>query len=408
MTEHTYPIGDIASSILDTVGALVVLLDHNGRIIFFNKTSQALTGYSLRDVENRPFWEVVVPPEHADAARKRFFDVANGTLAAFDTRYWLGKDGQRFLIAWSISAARGANGGAGYVIATGVDITERRQTEIRSADQSEQIRSILKAAPDGVITIDERGIVESFNPTAERLFGYKAEEVLGRSVNMLMPSPYRETHDAHINRYIETGEKRIIGIGREVIGQRKDGTTFPMELAVGEARLADRRIFTGFVRDITKRRYAEAQIRELQSELFRISRLTEMGQMASAIAHEVNQPLTAITNYVQAARMIMTTQGIELPPQVSEMLEKALKQADRAAKIIRNIRDFAAAKPQRDCRRRHQRGGQGSQQSGPDRHGEEKHHQPPASCARPAEDYLQPDPDSAGGHESDPQRGRSA
>ena len=121
--------------------------------------------------------------------------------------------------------------------------------------------------------------------------------MVGKNVKMLMPSPYRESHDGYLDRYLRTGERRIIGIGRVVVGERKDGSTFPMELAVGEMRSGKQRFFTGFIRDLTERQQTETRLQELQSELVHISRLTAMGEMASTLAHELNQPLSAIANY---------------------------------------------------------------------------------------------------------------
>jgi PAS domain S-box-containing protein len=144
------------------------------------------------------------------------------------------------------------------------------QVHERTADlqRSEALnRGIVNTAVDGIITIDEQGVVASFNPAAERLFGYGAEDVIGQNVAILMPSPYREAHDGYLARYLQTGERKIIGFGREVVGQRKDGTTFPMDLAVGETRVANQRIFTGIVRDITDRKQAEEALRESQRTL---------------------------------------------------------------------------------------------------------------------------------------------
>jgi two-component system, LuxR family, sensor kinase FixL len=163
-----------------------------------------------------------------------------------------------------------------------------------------QLESILATVPDGMVVIDERGIIQSFSAAAERLFGYTAEEVKGRNVSMLMPSPYCEQHDSYIARYLATGEPRIIGVGRVVRGQRKDGSTFPIELAVGEVRLEGEHLFTGFIRDLSERQEREQRLREVQSELIHVSRLSELGQMVSALAHEVNQPLTAVENYMRA------------------------------------------------------------------------------------------------------------
>jgi two-component system sensor kinase FixL len=201
------------------------------------------------------------------------------------------------------------------------------------------LRSILETVPDAIIVIDERALIEEFSPAAERLFGHTAAEVRGRNVSMLMPSPYRERHDAYIRSYLTTGVRRIIGIGRIVVGLRKNGSTFPMELAVGEARVGPRRVFTGFVRDLTERQQTEKRLQDIQAELLHVSRLSAMGQMASALAHELNQPLTAILNYVRAARRLLEMEG-GASPKALETMDKAVAQTSRAGQIIRRLRDF--------------------------------------------------------------------
>jgi len=149
---------------------------------------------------------------------------------------------------------------------------DRRGAEAALGESESRARGLVAAAVDGIITIDERGVVESFNPAAQRLFGYAAEEIIGHPVNLLMPAPYREEHGAYLSRYLRTGEKKIIGIGREVVGQRKDGSTFPMDLAVAEVRLHDRRLFTGSVRDITERKRAEEALRESEARFAQFMR----------------------------------------------------------------------------------------------------------------------------------------
>jgi len=203
------------------------------------------------------------------------------------------------------------------------------------------LSSILSTVPDAMVVIDERGIMQSFSAAAERLFGYAAAEAVGKNVSMLMPSPHREGHDGYISRYLRTGEQRIIGIGRVVVGERKDGSTFPMELSVGEMRSASQRFFTGFIRDLTERQETEARLQELQAELVHISRLTAMGEMASTLAHELNQPLSAIANYIKGSRRLLDggTVRVEM---LQGALEKAGEQALRAGQIIRRLRDFVS------------------------------------------------------------------
>ena len=204
------------------------------------------------------------------------------------------------------------------------------------------LQSILDTVPDAMIVIDERGIMQSFSSAAERLFGYAAVDALGRNVNMLMPPPYQENHDGYLERYLRTGERRIIGIGRVVVGERKDGSTFPMELAVGEMRSSDRRFFTGFIRDLTERQQTDARLQELQSELVHISRLTAMGEMASTLAHELNQPLSAIANYMKGSRRLLESSSDDRAIMLRDAMDKAADQALRAGQIIRRLRDFVA------------------------------------------------------------------
>lgn len=204
------------------------------------------------------------------------------------------------------------------------------------------LQSILNTVPDAMIVIDSSGSINSFSTAAENLFGYSANEVLGRNVRILMPSPYREAHDGYLGRYLATGERRIIGIGRLVVGERKDGSTFPMELSVGEMQSGDRRYFTGFVRDLTERQATEARLQELQSELVQVSRLTAMGEMAATLAHELNQPLAAIANYMKGSRRLIEQKSDSRSVQIREALDKSAEQAMRAGQIIRRLREFVA------------------------------------------------------------------
>jgi two-component system, LuxR family, sensor kinase FixL len=203
------------------------------------------------------------------------------------------------------------------------------------------LRSILDTVPDAMVVIDPQGIVQSFSTAAERLFGYTAADVYGRNVSMLMPSPYRDQHDGYLARYLRTGERRIIGIGRVVVGQRKDGTTFPMELAVGEVHQGDRRLFTGFIRDLTERQQTDRRLQELQDGLLHVSRLRSMGQMAAALAHELNQPLTATTNYLRAATRMLSTEQPDLA-KVRQAMTLAVEQTLRSGEIVRRLRAFVA------------------------------------------------------------------
>jgi two-component system sensor kinase FixL len=208
-------------------------------------------------------------------------------------------------------------------------------------DREARLQSILDTVPDAMVVIDERGTVLSFSSAAERQFGWTAAEIIGRNVKILMPEPYRSQHDQYLDRYRATGERRIIGIGRVVVGERRDGSTFPMELAVGEMALGEQRFFTGFVRDLTERQVAERRLQDVQSELVHVSRLSALGEMASALAHELNQPLTAATNFMQGCLVLLKRDPVD-----TERLEKVIAQSAeqtlRAGQIIRRLRDFVS------------------------------------------------------------------
>lgn len=209
------------------------------------------------------------------------------------------------------------------------------------AEREAHLRSIFDSAPDAMIVVDEHGVIQTYSAAAQRMFGWTAAEIIGRNVSMLMPQPYRTEHDAYMQRYLNTGEKRIIGIGRIVVGERKDGSTFPLELAVGELRSPQARYFTGFVRDLTERQEAEDRLQELQAELVHISRVSAMGEMASSLAHELNQPLSAVANYMNGARRLLEQSG-DSDKRVLDAITKAGEQALRAGDIIRRLRDFLA------------------------------------------------------------------
>lgn len=220
-----------------------------------------------------------------------------------------------------------------------------RQREARVTRELQQreahLSSILRTVPDAMIVIDDAGLIRDFSAAAEQQFGWRAEEVAGRNVSMLMPSPYRDAHDGYLSRYAATGERRIIGIGRVVVGERKDGSTFPMELAVGEIKLPGQRMFTGFVRDLSERQRTETRLQELQSELVHVARLTALGEMASALAHELNQPLSAIGNYLMGSKALLRREDVP-HERIAEAVDKAGKEALRAGEIIRRLRDFVA------------------------------------------------------------------
>jgi len=216
-----------------------------------------------------------------------------------------------------------------------IDVTQRsrREAEMR-------LESIIKTVPDATIVIDDHGIIKSFSPAAEAMFGYPAPSMIGCNVKILMPDMFAARHDAAIADYLRTGERKVIGLTRELTARRADGTQFPIELNVGEARIGEERIFTGIVRDISRRLFEEQRLSELSAELAHISRQGAMSELAADLAHELNQPLSATANFIAAARMLIE-QGAA-GERVADLLHMAEEQTQRSGDIIRRLRDFLA------------------------------------------------------------------
>lgn len=277
--------------------------------------------------------------ERTDQAVKRSVE----TGCTFDLQYRIdrGSQSHQWVRAFG-SIVRDENGAPRYISGLVIDIDERKQVEEALRIRESHFRSILETIPDAMIVIDGNGIMQFFSRAAERQFGYSEREAIGSNVSMLMPNPDREHHDGYLARYASTGERHIIGIGRIVTGQRKDGTTFPIHLAVGEMQSGGEPYFTGFVRDLTEQQQTQARLQELQSELVHVSRLSAMGEMASALAHELNQPLAAISNYMKGSRRLLADNPDPNRPKIENALDRAAEQALRAGQIIRRLRYFVS------------------------------------------------------------------
>lgn len=205
-----------------------------------------------------------------------------------------------------------------------VEQVQRRATEA-AEEQSARMQAIVATATEGIITIDQTGRIDTFNSAAERLFGYSASEAIGQNVAILMPPPYRDEHDGFITRYVSTGERRIIGIGREVNGLRSDGATFPIDLSVGEGFYAGKRFFTAIIRDLTDRK-------EMQAKLSQTERLAAVGELAAGVAHEVNNPINTIINSAQLLK-----DGDDSTDHCTAIMEEGM----RIAEIVRDLLQFA-------------------------------------------------------------------
>lgn len=245
----------------------IFMLDPDGHVISWNAGAAHIKGYSADEVLGRHFSMFYPPDAIADRWPHHELQLAAREGRFEDEGWRLRKDGSRFwanVVITAIRDERGRLSGFGKVTR---DLTQRRDAEEELRAAAGRLQAIVETAVDGIITIDERGRIETVNPATERLFGYAADEMIGRNVSMLMPEPYHAEHDSYLHRYRRTGERRIIGIGREVSGRCKDGSEFPLELAVSETRLPGRRFFTGMIRDVSGRRQAEEALRRSEARL---------------------------------------------------------------------------------------------------------------------------------------------
>ena len=265
----------------------VYMLDLEGRVTTWNSGAERIKQYTAAEILGRNFREFYDQEERLNGEPERNLEVVRRE-GRYEAEAWrVRKDGSRFWAGVVIDPVRNEHGQLlGYAKVTR-DVTERRRAEQNIREAAARIDTVVQTAVDGVIWIDAAGCIQMFNPACEKLFGYLAEEVFGHNVKMLMPAPYRDEHDRYLDNFHRTGEKKIIGIGREVLGRRKDGSTFPMDLSVGEAKQDGSSIFVGIIHDLTGRKETEQQLRQAQ-------KMEIVGQLSGGIAHDFNNLLTVI------------------------------------------------------------------------------------------------------------------
>jgi two-component system, LuxR family, sensor kinase FixL len=331
---------NLLAAIVESSEDSIVSKTLDGIVTSWNTAAERMFGYTAEEMIGQPIAILATPATAAEMPRI-LETVGRGERVEHYETERRRKDGQIIQVAVTISPVRDDAGRIVGASKIARDITAAKRDADELIRREALLGSILATVPDAMVVIDERGIIQSFSAAAERMLGYPASEVCGRNVSMLMPTPHRERHDGYIARYLATGERRIIGLGRVVSGRRKDGSEFPLELSIGELHWDGRQMFTGFLRDLTERQQTLHRVQELQAELTHVSRLTEMGQMASALAHEVNQPLTAATNYLEAGHLLLARGNRPSTERARGVLEKAAEQLERATQLVRRLRDFA-------------------------------------------------------------------
>lgn len=316
----------------DAAGVILVVLDGEGRINRINQRGSRLLGYERRELRGKDWFATCLPARERLRVRALFDRIISGGLSAQDVEYQnpvLCRDGTERLIAWHNAALLD---GAGQVIGTissGEDVTERKRAEQALRGSEARLHAVVNTAVDAIITIDAGGIVDSFNPAAERIFGYEAREVIGRNISMLMPSPYREQHDGYIGRYLTTGEGRIIGIGREAVAIRRDGTVFPVDLAVSEFTIGERRMFTGILRDITEQKRLAREVLEIST--------SEQQRIGHDLHDGLGQELTGIAFLADALKRSLKGESHPQAEAATEIVQLVNQAIDHTRALVRGL-----------------------------------------------------------------------
>ena len=317
-------------AILNTTIDGIIVISASGIIEAFNRGAEQLFGYPESEVIGRNVSVLMPSPHHEEHDRylERYLTTGEAKIIGIG-REVTGRrrDGTLFPVHLSVGEMR--IGGERKFTGLLHDLTKRARLDERLQASEARWRAVINSAVDGIIVIDAHGRVEAFNPAAERLFGYTSNEVLGHNVDMLMPSPYHEEHDTYLTRYLATGRAKIIGIGREVQGHRKDGTTFPLHLSVGQITIQGERKFTGILHDLSARVQMEAQLREQAA-------LAKLGEMAAVIAHEVKNPLAGIRGAMQIFEKRLTQDGTS--PQI---VKEIITRIDALDQMMKDLLLFA-------------------------------------------------------------------
>jgi PAS domain S-box-containing protein len=319
-------------SLIETAAAPIFLLSPELVVTETNPEAERLFGLGRRSMIGRDFCGLLGASAHDGFGRPHLERVLAGRPARGVEGRIRQPDGTERVLLWNATRLRGPTRRLLGAIAVAQDITEREKAEQALREREARMSSVISTAPDAIITIDAKGLIQSFSATAEKLFGYEAGEVIGRNVRILMPPPHRAQHDAYIARYLATGQKRIIGIGRQVEAQHKNGTVFPVELAVGEVKVGSTHVFTGFIRDITARAKLEQDLRQAH-------KMEAIGQLTGGLAHDFNNLLTVITGNLE-----MLEPGLRRAED-RELLKEAQEAADLGAKLAGRLLAFGRRQP---------------------------------------------------------------
>ncbi|MDX5421566.1 MAG: PAS domain S-box protein [Hymenobacteraceae bacterium] len=325
-------------AIIDTAIDGIITIDSKGIMETVNPAAAHIFGYEPEEMIGQNVNILMPEPDHSlhDGYIENYHRTGVGKIIGIG-REVLGKKKNGTVFPFRLSISEVKLHGDKQIF-TGIvhDITELKKTEAALRESESKINSIIQTAVDGIITIDTRGIIEMVNPSAARLFGYEEHELIGKKINVLMPEPDRSLHDNYMYHYHETGEKRIIGIGREVTGLKKDGTIFPLYLSISEVKLEDRKVYTGFIHDITQQKISEERLRRYAAELERSNR--ELQDFAYVSSHDLQEPLRKIQAFGDRLKI---KEYENLSEQGKDYVDRMLNAASRMQNLINDLLSFS-------------------------------------------------------------------
>jgi two-component system CheB/CheR fusion protein len=288
------------AAIVESSDDAIVAKTLDGTVTSWNEAAEHIYGYTAQEMLGRSIY-IMVPPEEREEMQRIHKRVQQGEFVEHHEVRRVRKDGREIVVSLTNSPVRNEKGAIVGIAAIGRDITRQKRMEQALRESQARLSAIVDTAGDGLITIDDHAVVQSFNKTAEKLFGFTADEVIGHNINMLMPAPFHEAHDGYLANYLTTGVKKIIDIGREVVARRKDGSTFPIDLAVSEFHEGTRRQFTGLIRDISTRKHLEKEVLEVATE--------EQRRIGQDLHDSVGQELTGLGLVAETLADALTQQG---------------------------------------------------------------------------------------------------
>jgi two-component system, LuxR family, sensor kinase FixL len=327
------------TEILGTIETPIVILDCGGEILQFNPACEHLTGFRSSEVVGEKVWDCLIPDDEINSVRRIFEETRARELPTHFTNHWRSKDGSFPLLRWTNKAIKNEAGDIKAIIATAIDLTPLKTVEHKLTETQSFLKSIVNASPEAIVTINEKGEIISFSRQAEVMFGYKEDQVAGQNLTILMTDADHSRYDEYIRHHIETGEIMTTGNARYIVALRKNGDEFPASLHITEFT-DGQRVFVGFIEDISEQRATERRLSETQTLLEHAGRVGAMGEIATSIAHELNQPLTAAASLAGAVALTLEKEDFRKPDEVLSMLHDAISEIRRASEIIQQMREF--------------------------------------------------------------------